>query len=323
MGTSLLRAHDYEFEGPCQDDELRPKLPTDTELFENYPFVEWKLHSDARSGRPSAQLQEIVRKFGGDQCEDGGLQSYIPAHVLKSHNGVQQWGGCGSGSPGGCEAGPWGCGGRAGGRAGGAERPTGLGGVLAQPPGAVLRGSAAPPVGRTARGTKEALQNLEQASVLRPKDANILALRGAVKMELGRLHEAVDDLEEADSLQRNHPITLALLGAVKMRLGLHNEALTDVDQAESLDPNDAFTLSVRGYVKELLGQYDAALAHLDRAVAIQPDDADFLYRRAELKSILGKYEEALQDLNRAHDLQPRDAAILQPARSHTHPAQCI
>lgn len=46
----------------CEDFLEPQKLPSETELVQKYPFVQWKLVSDAHSGRQSASLTAILQR---------------------------------------------------------------------------------------------------------------------------------------------------------------------------------------------------------------------------------------------------------------------
>lgn len=46
----------------CEEFLEPPKLPSESELVERYPFVEWKLKSDAHWGRQAAFLSAILQR---------------------------------------------------------------------------------------------------------------------------------------------------------------------------------------------------------------------------------------------------------------------
>ncbi len=148
----------------------------------------------------------------------------------------------------------------------------------------------------------------------------LLAGRGRVHFDLGRLDEALEDFSAAllygrepgdSALDRLDGATIDRVDTLNYRAaaygmsGRFTESVADLDRVIEQDPDNAAAHLGRGTAQRLLGRLDAALADHERAVVLSPDNALVYFNRAVTLEALGQPQRALADYTRGLELNPQ------------------
>jgi len=175
-----------------------------------------------------------------------------------------------------------------------------------------------------------ALRQLERMAASSPADARILAWRGRVLYEEGRLLDARGDLDRAivldggcalartwraemalargdargarsdlDAALDSNPLHARAYGAraaLRARGGRFQDALEDLDAFLQLIHTDRGAHSLRGRLLRLSGAAAAAAADLDSYLFLHPQEQWARYERARARAALGDFDGALEDL---------------------------
>jgi tetratricopeptide (TPR) repeat protein len=152
-----------------------------------------------------------------------------------------------------------------------------------------------------------ALQQMDAALLITPKDARIWAYRGQIKRQMKQYEEALADFERAINLDNMDVWIIANRGLTYRLMGAYEEALTNFSQAIALDGKDAWAIASRGQVHKFLRHYKEALTDFDRAIALDETMAWAIAVRGETYRIMARYEEALADFARAITLDEKYA----------------
>ncbi|MDD1776063.1 MAG: tetratricopeptide repeat protein, partial [Candidatus Methanomethylicus sp.] len=151
-----------------------------------------------------------------------------------------------------------------------------------------------------------ALQVLDKAIELDPKNAWTLARKGDALRMLEHYDEALQVLDKAIELDPKNAWTLTSKGNALRMLNRYDKALQVLDKAIELDPEDAWALSSKGDTLRMLNRYDVALQVLDKAIELDPKNAWALSSKGDTLRMLGRCEEALQSLDKSLELNPGD-----------------
>lgn len=120
----------------------------------------------------------------------------------------------------------------------------------------------------------DALAPLEAVLAGNPDDADALACRGSVLLELGRHEEALASFERVLAVHGRHPDALANASAALLRLERNEEALALAEEALRLQPAHRVSLHNRSCALTNLLRVDEALQGAREATLLHPDDAD-------------------------------------------------
>jgi len=196
---------------------------------------------------------------------------------------------------------------------------------------------------------QEALEVLDRALALDPRNHFGLCYRGLVQSALGRTEDALRSFDEALDIDPGfvqahinrgnelralrkpaealgaHDRALKLdplnstahnnRGNALGDLGQHEDALDAYRRATELDPTNARYHSNAGLALRRLGCPEEALVEHDLAFDLDPDDVTVLNNRAITLADLGRHAEALDLLDRALVLEP-DTALVHLHRGH-------
>ena len=134
---------------------------------------------------------------------------------------------------------------------------------------------------------KAAIQALDKAISLNPKNADAYRERGAAR--LGTIEDT--DIAYASPLNRE----------------VLRQAMEDFSQSIRLNPQDALAYANRGGIRYYLGEKDAAFEDINRAIALAPEDAEVYVRRGSLYLQRKEYQKALDNFEQALRLRPQYA----------------
>ena len=153
---------------------------------------------------------------------------------------------------------------------------------------------------------RAALAEAERALELAPDSAFGLALRGAVKTNLGDAPGATTDLDRALALEPDLSEARSLRAALRIRAGDAAGALADAQRALELEPDHAASWINLATARLMRGDLEQGLRAVERAVALAPRSPDALRVRALARSRTGQLQAALADLDQALRVAPRD-----------------
>src|ERR1700733_10291351 len=125
----------------------------------------------------------------------------------------------------------------------------------------VYRGEAYDNVGQYAR----AIQDFNEAILLKPQDAEAFNGRGAAHDELGQYSLAIQDYSEAIRLKPDYARAFNNRGKAYNDFGQYARALRDLGVAIQLKPDYAVAFLNRGNAYFGLGQYARAIRDYDEA----------------------------------------------------------
>ena len=147
-------------------------------------------------------------------------------------------------------------------------------------------------------------------------DSVLLSLRAYWHESEGRFATAVQDLEQARQLAPRDARLLNAMGRCLAELGRHDEALAALDAALSIAPGLARAHYNRGLALEQRGMLVSAAEAHTRAVALEPDMADALSRLASLAARRGDWDNARHLADSALATEPDNpVALLAHARA--------
>jgi tetratricopeptide (TPR) repeat protein len=150
----------------------------------------------------------------------------------------------------------------------------------------------------------EALASFEQALMLVPHSAEILANRGNALRGLKRLEAALASYDQALAMRPDFAEVLYNRGITLAELKQLDAALASFDRHLEIAPDNANVLNHRAAILAELKRYEEAVASYDRAVACKPDHAPALNNRGAALTKLGRFEEAIADYDAAIAINP-------------------
>jgi len=147
---------------------------------------------------------------------------------------------------------------------------------------------------------EEALQNLNTAIAIDPKEANAYNALALLKSELGSNQEAMELIEKALSIEAYEPYFMNNRGYIRMMLN-DSLAVEDINKAIVLDPRNGWAYRNKAIWYMQQNQYDQALKLLERAEKLD-DFIDLLYYyRGQCHFNLGNVEEACGAWNKSFE----------------------
>jgi tetratricopeptide (TPR) repeat protein len=167
---------------------------------------------------------------------------------------------------------------------------------------------------RRARGEYAgALDDIDSAIALEPKNTRLVIGRAAVRFEQQEFDLAMQDAQAAIARE---PTADAYIAASTIYLACHDRAgaMGAANEALRLDPKRCEAYEVRGMIKAEMGSVEAGMEDLDRAIALG-GQARAYGNRAMLWGRLGRPDRALEDLDRAVALAPSAMTYRQRART--------
>ena len=162
----------------------------------------------------------------------------------------------------------------------------------------------------------EAMALARQALDQGLRDSTLLGLRAYWHESQGRFGAAIEDLEQARSLAPRDARVLNAIGRCLTELGRGEDALVALEAALAIEPNLARAHYNRGLALERQGMLDPAADAHSRALALEPAMADALSRLASLAARRGAWEDARRLARRALAIEADNpVALLAQARA--------
>ena len=144
----------------------------------------------------------------------------------------------------------------------------------------------------------EALKSFDSVARLLPHRNDVHNYRARVYERLGRLEDALECLDRALAIDPRNVADLRNRGILLRKLGRPLDALASIEALLAIQPNDAAALTRRGLVLNELNRREEGLASIDQAARENPDDLEVLNARLLVLDNLGRYEEALNTAQR-------------------------
>lgn len=142
----------------------------------------------------------------------------------------------------------------------------------------------------------EALAVLTQAIAQYPNTAALFSVRGALLLEEKKYAAALDDLEAAVKIDPKDPVTLTNRAQAYRAFNRTQESLADLDRAVELEPDMVAARFNRGAIQYTRGKYQAALADFDQCIRADPGTPAPYFNRAVTHDALGNRRQAIADL---------------------------
>ncbi|MEV0438045.1 tetratricopeptide repeat protein [Streptomyces spectabilis] len=157
---------------------------------------------------------------------------------------------------------------------------------------------------------QEAVDELNRAVVLAPRDVGAWGLRGSAHYRLNHFDCAIDDFTTIVGLEPDDHLARYARGALHLRAGHVEEALTDLTATLAADPAHAQALMLRGCANLQADRSEDAVRDLTDALDIGPHSAFAFAERGKAHQRLGRPEDAFADYNSALRLEPTHAGVL-------------
>lgn len=149
-----------------------------------------------------------------------------------------------------------------------------------------------------------ALGWFDRAVALNQFDADILALRAASLLTLGREADAMADYRQARAIDPDNPRVPYNFARALIARRRYDAGLAALDRALAIRADYADALILRSNTLHTLGRFDAALASYDRAFAVEPDNPQLRYNFAHSLLQWRHFDKALDMLDAALALRP-------------------
>jgi tetratricopeptide (TPR) repeat protein len=128
-----------------------------------------------------------------------------------------------------------------------------------------------------------ALDAIDKAIALDPKNAALRLQRTTCLLALGRRRDALSEADEAERCAPADPRILDGVGTARSNAGDHAGALAASDRAVALAPRDPRFRYNRAAVRRFVGDLAGAEADYDEVIARQPRDCEAYLNRSELR----------------------------------------
>lgn len=150
----------------------------------------------------------------------------------------------------------------------------------------------------------DALQALDRATALAPREVFAHNEKGLLLAQLGRPAEAMAAFEHALREAPGSATVLLNLGGVAGLMGQYEAALQAFDQALRADPRFIAAHVQRSAVLNMMGRHEAALQAAEAALGLNPYSLEANSRASEAWVGLGRHEAALAGYAACLDIDP-------------------
>lgn len=137
---------------------------------------------------------------------------------------------------------------------------------------------------------QDALELINQAIMLNPKNAISYSNKGNILKELGRYQESLDALDMAIQFLPSYAEAYSNKGNVLQELYRYEDSIEWYDKAIELNPQYAEAYSNKGNALKLLNRYEEALGHYHISTAINPKNFDAYWHKALAQLRNGDFE---------------------------------
>lgn len=119
----------------------------------------------------------------------------------------------------------------------------------------------------------KAVEYLNNALKLQPRDAEAYYNRGVAYDNLGQYKNAIKDYNQAIGLNPDYAEAYSNRGTIHNTTGKYQQAIEDFSEAIRLKPDDAEAFLGRGFAYDKLGQSQQAIGNYSQAIGLNPDYA--------------------------------------------------
>lgn len=155
-----------------------------------------------------------------------------------------------------------------------------------------------------------ALDDLNQAVRLAPRDGRMLVLRSNLWDRLGETAKALEDAEQAVRLEPRMSEAYRSRSKAWAHLGELEKAVADAGEAIRLDPGNSAAYGNRAFARLQLGDARGALRDCDEAIRLEPGNAWNYTTRATVFTEMGRLGQAIDDFTTALKLEPGNELVL-------------
>lgn len=153
---------------------------------------------------------------------------------------------------------------------------------------------------------KQAIDYLDKAVIIDPKDDLILSNRAQFKERIGDNFGALADHDKAISLAPNNANNYIERGIYNLRQNYVALALADLNKAISINPNNYQAYFYRARLNLEKADFDTALKDVDKAILLDGKQPMFYNFKGSIYSRLKQFSNALEAHNTAIKLNPTD-----------------
>jgi tetratricopeptide (TPR) repeat protein len=132
----------------------------------------------------------------------------------------------------------------------------------------------------------------------------VYSMRGLSHLNAGDPQNAIQDLEKATALNPKNFQAFQGLGFALQKTGLYPEAVSAFDKAIALNPSDHVTISYRGYAHLIVKDHAKALKDFDAAARLAPQEASYQAARGDALKAAKAYPLAIAAYSKAIALDP-------------------
>jgi len=140
---------------------------------------------------------------------------------------------------------------------------------------------------------QRALEFIELASALAPKNGIIHSNKGNILKELGRTQEAIASYDKAIALAPNYAEAYNNKGNALQDVSSFEESLVWYDKAIALAPDYAEAYNNKGNALTAQKKAQEALSWYDKAIHLSPDYGDAFWHKSMAQLALGNFSEGL------------------------------
>lgn len=167
----------------------------------------------------------------------------------------------------------------------------------------------------------QAIRELDRASKLQPRVADIYDLRGYFYYEKGNFDRAIADYNQALQINPRFAGALCNRGVAYGSKGEFYRAIADFNRSLEINPRDALTYNNRGNAYCFIGDFNRAIADYDHALQINTRYATAWFNKGLACEKAGRKAEAResyqnflryappQDFNKMHHARERIRAL--------------
>ncbi len=149
---------------------------------------------------------------------------------------------------------------------------------------------------------KNALEDMDAAIKLQPKQSDFFVNRAFLKYNLDDYFGAMADFDYAISLDPANMAAHLNRGLLRMEVEDNNKAIEDFTFVIDKDPDNYMAIYNRAMLYQKTGQYDKSIADFDRVIEKYPDIAMVYFDRSESKRLSGDMKGGERDYYKSREL---------------------